>query len=97
MRPAKCWGVAAVEVPTIHIVCAPRTPSDARLDGVNDYKVLFQVFGRSTLFQDEWITELAEGDLGLIDAAINLVAHQGPGRWIGLHLPGQSIKANLGI
>jgi AraC family transcriptional regulator, positive regulator of tynA and feaB len=66
---------------------------------MNDYKILFQVSGRSTLIQDERATELAEGDLGLVDVSrpINLVAHEGTGRWIGLHLPRWPLKANLGF
>jgi len=99
VRPVKFWGLAAVDVLTADIVRAQRTASDTHRDGMNDYKLLFQVSGSSTLIQDERATELAEGDFGLIDVArpINLVSHQGPGRWIGLHLPRQPLKANLGF
>jgi AraC family transcriptional activator of tynA and feaB len=92
-------GLAAVDIPSTNIVCARRLASDARRDGMNDCKILFQVSGRSTLIQDERATELTQGDLGLIDVSrpINLVSHEGAGRWIGLHLPRHRLKANLGF
>jgi len=66
---------------------------------MNDYKLLFQVTGQSTLVQDERITKLAAGDLGLIDVTLptSFVPHGETGRWIGVHLPRQPLIAQLGF
>jgi AraC family transcriptional regulator, positive regulator of tynA and feaB len=99
VRPVRPCGLAAVDIATANIFSSRRTALDARRDGMNDFKLLFQIAGHSTLTQDERTTELAAGDLGFIDVTrpVNRVSHQGPGRLIGLHMPRQSLKAHLGF
>ncbi len=82
-----------------NILRSQRSPLDARRDGMDDCKLLFQISGRSTLTQDERTTELAAGDLGFIDITrpVSLAFHQGPGRLIGLHLPRRPLKSHLGF
>jgi AraC family transcriptional activator of tynA and feaB len=95
---AKC-GFAAIAIRTDDIICAQRTHWEARQDGMNDYKILFQYSGKSTLVQDDRTTQLAAGDLGLIDLTrpISLEPLGEPGRWIGLHFPRHSLISHLGF
>jgi AraC family transcriptional regulator, positive regulator of tynA and feaB len=99
VRPVRPCGLAALDIATANILRSQRSPLDARRDGMDDCKLLFQVSGRSTLTQDERTTELAAGDLGFIDITrpVSLVCHQGPGRLIGLHLPSWPLKSHLGF
>jgi AraC family transcriptional regulator, positive regulator of tynA and feaB len=94
----KC-GFVAIDLPTDDIICAQRTHWDARRDGMNDYKILFQCSGKSTLVQDDRTAKLAAGDLGLIDLTrpISLEPLGEPGRWIGLHFPRHSLISHLGF
>lgn len=96
---SKLYGLGAVDIPTAGIFCAERMQLDARRDGVNDFKILLQLSGRSTVVQDERTTELAAGDLGLIDLSrpIQLKVNGERGRWIGLHLPRQALVSHLGF
>jgi AraC family transcriptional activator of tynA and feaB len=99
VRPVRPCGLAALDIATANILRSQRSPLDARRDGMDDCKLLFQISGRSTLTQDERTTELAPGDLGFIDITrpVSLACHQGPGRLIGLHLPRRPLKSHLGF
>jgi AraC family transcriptional regulator, positive regulator of tynA and feaB len=99
VRPVRPCGLAALDIVTTNILRSQRTPLDARRDGMDDCKLLFQISGRSTLTQDERTTELVAGDLGFIDITrpVSLACHQGPGRLIGLHLPRRPLKSHLGF
>jgi hypothetical protein len=99
IRFTRLCGFAAVDVQTAGILCAQRTHWDARRDGMNDYKVIFQLTGRSALVQDARATKLAAGDLGFIDVSrpAGLICQDEPGRCIGLHLPRRSLISHLGF
>lgn len=99
VRFVKLCGFAAVDIPTVDIICAQRTHWDAREDGMNDFKLLLQVSGTSTLVQDDRSTKLSAGDLGLIDVTrpIRLDPQSESGRWIGLHFPRRSLISHLGF
>jgi AraC family transcriptional activator of tynA and feaB len=95
----KLCGLPAVDVPTVQIICSERTRCEARQDGLNDYKILFQVAGSSVLTQDDRTEMLSTGALGLIDVTRPIVLQpQGEqGRLIGLHFPRQSLIRHLGF
>jgi AraC family transcriptional regulator, positive regulator of tynA and feaB len=53
---------------------------------------------RSTLVQNDLVTELAVGDVALVDATqpVTYISENRPGRWLGLKLPRQSLVSHLG-
>jgi AraC family transcriptional activator of tynA and feaB len=63
------------------------------------YYVVFQLDGRSTMTQNDHITELAVGDVALVDSTrpVAYVFENRPGRWFGLHLPPQSLISHFGV
>src|ERR1700693_131436 len=46
-----------------------RTDRDVRLDDRDHYKAVFQVAGRSTIYQNDQCVQLAVGDVTLVDVA----------------------------
>ena len=76
-----------------------RTNRDVRLDGKEHYYALIQFSGRSTRVQNNRVAELAVGDIALVDASrpVNYFCENGPGRWLSLQLPRQSLISYLGF
>lgn len=99
MRYLRIYGLPAVDLATPSLSSAKPTRFDALRDGMNDFKLLFQVSGRSTLIQDERTSDLGAGDLCLVDTTRPVLAIPagGLGRVIGLHLPRQPLTAHLGF
>jgi AraC-like DNA-binding protein len=63
------------------------------------YYAVFQLAGRSTMMQNDRITELTVGDVALVDSTrpVTYVSENRPGRWLSLHLPRQSLISHLGL
>ena len=79
-----------------------RSSQDVRLDnldGKEHYHALIQLSGQSTMIQNDQITDLAVGDIALIDATRSAthISHNRPSRWANLHLPRQAVLSHLGI
>jgi AraC family transcriptional activator of tynA and feaB len=55
--------------------------------------------GRSTVVQNDRVTELTVGDVALVDSTqpITYISENSPGRWVGLNLPRQSLVLHLGL
>jgi AraC family transcriptional regulator, positive regulator of tynA and feaB len=76
-----------------------RTDRDVRLDARDHYKVVFQIAGRSTFYQNDQCVQLAVGDIALIDVArpVTCVSDGGSVRRLSLNLPRQSLVSHLGF
>jgi AraC family transcriptional activator of tynA and feaB len=76
-----------------------RTDRDVRLDDLDHYEAVFQVAGRSTIYQNDQCVELAVGDVALVDAARpnTLVSDDPRVRRLSLHLPRRSFVSHLGF
>jgi AraC-like DNA-binding protein len=98
VRPPRRYVCAAVELNSIPSP-SERSSKDVRLDIKGDYQALIQLSGRSTMIQKGQITDLAVGDIALIDAArcSTQFSHDRPSRWVTLHLPRQAVLSHLGL
>jgi AraC family transcriptional regulator, positive regulator of tynA and feaB len=98
VRPTQICGFDAVDL-TCNAYRIVRTHRDVRLDGTDHYGAIFQFIGRSTLIQNDRVTELAVGDVALVDSTqpVTYICDNGPGRWLGLHLPRQLLLSHLGL
>lgn len=76
-----------------------RTHRDVRLDNRDHYKAVFQVAGRSTIYQNDRCMQLAVGDVALIDVArpVTCVSEDESVRRISLNLPRRSLVSHLGF
>jgi AraC-like DNA-binding protein len=99
VRVSELCGLPFADASTSLVSRAKRTLVDARRDGMDDYKLLFQLDGKSTIIQGDDIDEIATGDIGLLDVSrpIDLVPRSESGRWIGLHFPRKSLVSQLGF
>ncbi|TCL70501.1 helix-turn-helix domain-containing protein [Rhizobium sp. BK251] len=88
---------------TVEIGCnarrVERTGRDCRLDSMDHYYAVFQLDGRSTVMQNDHVATLEVGDVALVDSTRPVTYHadDGPGRWLSLHLPRQSLLSHLGL
>jgi AraC family transcriptional regulator, positive regulator of tynA and feaB len=91
-------GFAAVNL-TCNIDRAERTPRDIRSDYIDYYKVVFQLAGNSAVTQNDRVTELAVGDVALVDLSrpSTYSIENRLGRWLGLCLPRRSVTSHLGF
>jgi AraC family transcriptional regulator, positive regulator of tynA and feaB len=98
VRPLRIYGFEAVDL-SCNAHRIERTSRDARLDGTDHYGAIFQFAGRSTLVQNGRVTELAVGDIALVDSRqpVTYISENRPGRWLGLNLPRQSLVSHLGL
>jgi AraC-like DNA-binding protein len=99
VRYTEVFGLLAADISTTPLSRAKRTRDDARRDGMNDFKLLFQIDGQSSVVQNDRVSELATGDLGLLDVSrpIDLVPRGNSGRWIALHFPRRTLVSHLGF
>jgi AraC family transcriptional regulator, positive regulator of tynA and feaB len=76
-----------------------RTHQDVRLDKRDHYKVVFQVAGQSTIYQNDQCVQLAVGDVALVDLArpMTCVSDSGSVRRLSLNLPRRSLVSHLGF
>jgi AraC family transcriptional activator of tynA and feaB len=75
-----------------------RTHQDVRLDDRDHYKVVFQVAGQSTIYQNDQCVQLAVGDVALVDVARPMMCVSGGSmRRLSVNLPRRSLVSNLGF
>jgi AraC family transcriptional regulator, positive regulator of tynA and feaB len=76
-----------------------RTQRDVRLDGVDQYKAVFQIEGRSIISQNDQVVQLALGGVALVDLArpVTHVSDDVDSRWLCLLLPRRSLVSHLGF
>jgi AraC-like DNA-binding protein len=76
-----------------------RTHRDVRLDARDHYKAVFQVAGRSTIYQNDRCVQLAVGDVALVDVArpVTCVSGDASVRRLSLNLPRRSLVSHLGF
>jgi AraC family transcriptional regulator, positive regulator of tynA and feaB len=98
IRPSSVWGGAAVDA-SCNVHRVERTNRDVRLDGMDHYYAVLQLAGRTTLIQNDRVSELAVGDVALVDATrpVSHVAENRLVRSLSLHLPRQSLISHLGL
>jgi AraC-like DNA-binding protein len=98
VRPVSVSGLTAVDI-CCNAHRFERTREDVRRDGLDHYKAVFQITGRSTLYQNDQAVQLAVGDVALADASrpITCVSDDRSARWLLLHLPRRSLVSHLGF
>jgi AraC family transcriptional activator of tynA and feaB len=76
-----------------------RTHRDVRLDDRDHYKAVFQVAGRSTIYQNDQCVQLAVGDVALVDVArpVTCLSEDESVRRLSLDLPRRSLVSHLGF
>jgi AraC family transcriptional activator of tynA and feaB len=98
MRTMSVWGLEAADLSANIHMRVERTHRHVRIDGLDYYKAVFQVTGRSTILQNDQIIELASGDVALVDSGRPLTyISSGLRRLIGLTLPRQLLISHLGL
>jgi AraC family transcriptional regulator, positive regulator of tynA and feaB len=97
-QPFSIYGFKAINAGS-NIGRVDRTPRHARLDGLEDYSVIFQLTGRSAIDQSDKLLELGTGDLTLFDPVRQTTVFNQPGvvHHMALHLPRRELVAHLGF
>jgi AraC family transcriptional regulator, positive regulator of tynA and feaB len=106
VRPRSIWGLAAT---TLTIDCglggmasgqnsyrSERTYQDVRSAGADYYYAVFQVAGQSVFTQNDEVSQLAVGDIALLDAARPAACFTDHSQWLRLQLPRRSLVSHLG-
>jgi AraC family transcriptional activator of tynA and feaB len=98
LRPLSVSGFTAVDI-CCNVHRFERNNRDVRLDDLDHYKVVFQVAGQSTIYQNNHCVQLAVGDVALIDVArpMTCVSDDRSVRHLSLHLPRRSLVSHLGF
>src|SRR3984893_13762154 len=73
-----------------------RTHRDARFAGADYYYAVFQVAGQSVFTQNDEVSQLAVGDIALLDAARPAACFTDHSQWLRLQLPRRSLVSHLG-
>jgi AraC family transcriptional activator of tynA and feaB len=98
VRPLNTNALSAVDIgcnaPRIE-----RTQRDIRLDGIDQYCLLFQVAGCSAFSQNDRVARVAKNDLVLIDTArpMTCFVDDCVAQWLILNLPRRSLVSHLGF
>jgi hypothetical protein len=97
-QPYGAYGLSALSAES-NIERINRTPKHARLDGLEDYSLIFQVTGRSACDHNGRLLELDPGDLILVDPTRPMTVFNELGfvRHLALHLPRYQLIAHLGF
>jgi AraC-like DNA-binding protein len=76
-----------------------RTHQDVHLDDRDHYKVVLQLAGHSTIYQNDQCVQLAVGDVALVDVArpMTCVSDDANVRRLSLNLPRRSLVSHLGF
>ncbi len=76
-----------------------RTAQHTRLDGLEDYSLIFQLRGRSAIDHSDKLLELNAGDLTLVDPTRPMTVFNEAGivRHMALHLPRRELVSHLGF
>jgi AraC family transcriptional regulator, positive regulator of tynA and feaB len=98
IRARRIYGFDAVDHSS-NVDRVDRTHRHARLDGMDHFKAHFQLSGKTTLIQNDRITELAVGDLGIVDVSqpFSLVGENVPTRAVCVDLPRRLLISYLGL
>jgi len=98
LRPLRVSGLSALDI-RCNAPGWERNHQDVRLDDLDHYKAVFQLAGRSTIYQNDQCVHLAVGDIALIDMArpMTCVSDDESLRWLSLHLPRRSLVSHLGF
>lgn len=98
LRPLGAHGLTAVDLgcnaPRIE-----RTQQDIRLDGVDDYCLLFQVAGSTAFSQNDRVAQVTANDVVLIDTTrpMTCFVDNCTAQWLILNLPRRSLISHLGF
>jgi AraC family transcriptional regulator, positive regulator of tynA and feaB len=76
-----------------------RSYRDVRCDCADHYLILFQVTGQTAITQLNQATQLAMGDVALVDAArpVTYLSRFRSPEWLTLRLPRKSVRSHLGF
>ena len=98
LRPLKIYGLQAFDW-ACNVPRTERTQRHTRLDGLEDYSALFPLIGRSALDHNSAHSQLAVGDVALLDSAREgtVVREHGMARHLLLHLPRRELISHLGF
>jgi AraC family transcriptional activator of tynA and feaB len=99
VRASCMWGITAVDVgfSSCGVSRADRTQRNVRLDSKDYYKAVFQISGRSTVIQNDRVTDLAVGDCGFVDMTQPSSLVSNNSRWLALYMPRRSLNSHLGL
>jgi AraC-like DNA-binding protein len=101
VRGSRLWGIIALETAfaSPSVSRFERMRRDPRLDSSDYYNAVFQISGRSTLIQNDRVSELAEGDIGFVDVArpVSLISGNPSCRWLSLSVPRRPLISHLGL
>jgi AraC family transcriptional activator of tynA and feaB len=101
VRGSRIWGIIALETAFASPSASrfERMRRDPRLNSSEYYNAVFQISGRSTLIQNDRVTELAVGDIGLVDVArpVSLISGNTSCRWLSLSMPRRPLISHLGL
>jgi AraC-like DNA-binding protein len=97
-QPYSVYGLGALTAGS-NIERINRTSQHARLDGLEDYSLIFQLKGRSAFDHVDQMHQLNAGDLILVDPTRPTTIFNEPGfvRHLALHLPRQQMISHLGF
>jgi AraC family transcriptional activator of tynA and feaB len=97
LRPFSLYGLEALDV-ACNIPRIDHGRRHARIDGLEDYIVVFQITGKSAIDHGDTLLNLELGDLVLVDPTRPMAIFREPGvaRHVALHLPRQQLVAHLG-
>jgi hypothetical protein len=98
LRAERVYGFDVVDL-SCNAYRVDRTHRHARLDGMDHFKASFQLSGKTTLIQNDRVTELAVGDCGLFDIAqpFSIVGENVPVRVLCVYLPRRLLTSHLGL
>jgi AraC family transcriptional regulator, positive regulator of tynA and feaB len=98
LRPLSVSGLTAVDI-CCNAHRFERTHRDVRLDNRDHYEAVFQVAGRSTIYQNDQCVQLAVGDVALVDVArpVTCFSEDENVRRLSLDLPRRSLISHLGF
>jgi AraC family transcriptional activator of tynA and feaB len=98
LRAERVYGFDVVDL-SCNAYRVDRTHQHARLDGMDHFKASFQLSGKTTLIQNDRVTELAVGDCGLFDIAqpFSVVGENAPVRVLCVYLPRRLLTSHLGL
>jgi AraC-like DNA-binding protein len=97
-QPYSVYGLGALTAGS-NVERVNRTPRHTRLDGLEDYSLIFQLKGRSAFGHVDRMHQLIAGDLILVDPTRPTTVFNEPGfvRHLALHLPRRQMISHLGF
>lgn len=92
-------GIAGVDLAANNAFRIERTRQDARLDGVDDYHLVFQVSGGTAKLDNGHALVVSVGDVALVDSArpLTCINEYQQRQWLMLQLPRRSLVSHLGF